>query len=90
MDPSIYLVDDENKSPSGVHAENKEVNPVSLASDDNTAAQAKEIHVGTGDTDERNGDSRILSPNEIVSQVDAVSNSMSSLGLIESITGQRG
>lgn len=88
MDPSIYLVDDENKSPSGVHAENKEVNPVSLASDDNTAAQAKEIHVGSGDTDERNGDSRILSPNEIVS--DDQVNSMSSLSLIESITGQKG
>lgn len=87
MDPSIYLVDDEHKSPSGVHAENKEINP---ALDDDATVQIKNINAGSGD--ESNVGSRTLSSNEGISadQVDAVSNSMASMDLIESISGHRG
>ncbi|KAL5129581.1 2-phosphoglycerate kinase [Glycine soja] len=85
LDPSIYLVDDDNKSPSGVHSENKEINPAFMTLDDNATAQIKDIHVGS--SDESNGGSRILSSDEGVSadQVDVVSNSMASMGLTESI-----
>ncbi|KAG5134754.1 hypothetical protein JHK82_025942 [Glycine max] len=85
LDPSIYLVDDDNKSPSGVHSENKEINPAFMTLDDNATAQIKDSHVGS--SDESNGGSRILSSDEGVSadQVDAVSNSMASIGLAESI-----
>ncbi|KAL2606497.1 hypothetical protein AAZV13_09G187500 [Glycine max] len=85
LDPSIYLVDDDNKSPSGVHSENKEINPAFMTLDDNATAQIKDSHVSS--SDESNGGSRILSSDEGVSadQVDAVSNSMASIGLAESI-----
>lgn len=90
MDPSIYLVDDENKSSSGVQAENKEINPASAELDNNTAVHTQNIHVDSGG--EKNNDSKILSSNDGVSddQVGAVSNSMSSLGLIGSLTGHKG
>lgn len=90
MDPSIYLVDDDNKSPSGVHSENKEINPAFMTLDDNATAQIKDIHVGS--SDESNGGSRILSSDEGVSadQVDVVSNSMASMGLTESIPEHKG
>nr|KYP67926.1 2-phosphoglycerate kinase [Cajanus cajan] len=86
LDPSIYLVDDENKSPSGVHSENKVINPASVTVDDSATIQEKNIHEGS--SDENNGGSKILSSNEGVStdQVDSVSNSMASMGLIESIS----
>ncbi|KAK7404242.1 hypothetical protein VNO78_04966 [Psophocarpus tetragonolobus] len=85
LDPSIYLVDDENKSPSGVHSENKEINPASVILDDNATTQIKNIDVGS--SDEINGSSRILSSNEGVStdQLDELSNSMTSMGLIGNI-----
>lgn len=84
LDPSIYLVDDEQKSPE-VDAENKAVNPTSVTSDDNATVQINNIHVG-------GGDERISSSNEGVSvaQVDAVSNSMASIGLIGNISGRKG
>lgn len=90
LDPSIYLVDDENKSPSGVQSENKEINPVVVTLDDNANIQLKDIHVGS--SDETNGDSKILSSNEGVSAdpVEAVSNSITSMGLSVSIPGQKG
>lgn len=80
-------MNDENKSP---HAENKDINPVAVAWDDNATVQTQNIHVGNGD--EKNGDSRILSTNEGAPdyQVDAVSNSLESLGLIGSISEQKG
>ncbi|KAK7263869.1 hypothetical protein RJT34_31467 [Clitoria ternatea] len=89
LDPSIYLVDDESKSPSAVQGENKEINPGFVASDDNATGQIKNINVGRGA--ETNGGSRILSSNEGVSvdQVDAVSNSLASMGLIGSISGHK-
>ncbi|XP_004514506.1 P-loop NTPase domain-containing protein LPA1 homolog 1 isoform X2 [Cicer arietinum] len=89
LDPSIYLVDDENKSSSGVQAENKEINPASAELDNNTAVHTQNIHVDSGG--EKNNDSKILSSNDGVSddQVGAVSNSMSSLGLIGSLTGHK-
>lgn len=82
-------MDDEQKSPE-VDAENKAVNPTSVTSDDNATVQINNIHVGGGD--ESNGDSRISSSNEGVSvaQVDAVSNSMASIGLIGNISGRKG
>ncbi|XP_061353525.1 uncharacterized protein LOC133298261 isoform X2 [Gastrolobium bilobum] len=90
LDPSIYLVDDEHKSPSGVQAENKEINPASVVSDDNASVQVKNIYVCNGD--ESNGGSRILSSNEGVSadQFDEVSNSMTSMDLLGSISGHKG
>ncbi|RDY07041.1 pgk2, partial [Mucuna pruriens] len=90
LDPSIYLVDDENKSPSGVHSENKEINPASVILDDNATKQIKNVHVGS--SDESNTGSRILSSNEGVTadQVDAVSNSMASMDLIRSIPEHKG
>lgn len=90
LDPSIYLVDDDNKSPSGVHSENKEINPAFMTLDDNATAQIKDSHVSS--SDESNGGSRILSSDEGVSadQVDAVSNSMASIGLAESIPEHKG
>ncbi|XP_014494527.1 uncharacterized protein LOC106756568 [Vigna radiata var. radiata] len=89
LDPSIYLVDDENKSPSGVQSENKEINPVVVTLDDNANIQLKDIHVGS--SDETNCDSKILSSNEGVSAdpVEAVSNSITSMGLSVSIPGQK-
>ncbi|CAJ1934279.1 unnamed protein product [Sphenostylis stenocarpa] len=90
LDPSIYLVDDDNKSPSGVHSENKEINPAVVTLDDNANIQIKDVYVGSGD--ESNHGSKILSSNEGVSadQVDAVSNSIASLGLTGSILGHKG
>ena len=90
MDPSIYVVDDDNKSPSGVHSENKEINPAFMTLDDNATAQIKDSHVSS--SDESNGGSRILSSDEGVSadQVDVVSNSMASMGLTESIPEHKG
>lgn len=90
MDPSIYLVDDDNKSPSGVHSENKEINPAAMTLDDNATIQIKDISVGS--RGESNGDSIILSSNEGVSadQVEAVSNSMTSMGLTASIPAHKG
>ncbi|BAT91324.1 hypothetical protein LR48_Vigan08g210100 [Vigna angularis] len=80
LDPSIYLVDDDNKSPSGVHSENKEINPVVVTLDDNATIQLKDIHVGSSDE-----------TNEGVSadQIEAVSNSITSMGLSVSIPGQK-
>ncbi|CAL0329430.1 unnamed protein product [Lupinus luteus] len=91
LDPSIYLVDDEHKSPSGVHSENKEINPASLALDDNATVEMKNTNVGNGD--ESNGGSSILSSNggKSAHQVDAVSSSMASMGITESISaGNKG
>lgn len=91
MDPSIYLVDDDNKSPCCVHSENKEINPASVTFDDNaTTVQVQNINVGG--SDESNGDSGILTSNEGVSadQVDAVSNSMASMSLTGSIPKHNG
>ncbi|XP_027355144.1 uncharacterized protein LOC113865024 isoform X2 [Abrus precatorius] len=87
LDPSIYLVDDENKSPAAAHAVNKEINPASVASEDTATEKIKNIHVGSGD--ESNGGSKTFSSIEGVSadQVDAVSNSMASMGLTGSISG---
>ena len=84
LDPSIYLVDDENKTPSGVNTGNKEKSPLSAELDDNTAVHTENIHVG----DERNTDSKILSSNEGVSNdpVDVISNSISSMSLIGNVT----
>ena len=89
MDPSIYLVDDEHKSPSGVHAENKVINAASVASDDSATVQTKNINEGS---DENNGGSRTLSSTEGISadQVDAVSNSVASMGLAGSMSGHQG
>ncbi|KAL9296050.1 hypothetical protein ACSQ67_021946 [Phaseolus vulgaris] len=90
LDPSIYLVDDDNKSPSGVYSENKEINPVVMTLDDNATIQIKDIPVGS--SNESSGDSLILSSNEGVSadQVEAVSNSIKSMGLTASIPGHKG
>ncbi|KAK7312089.1 hypothetical protein VNO77_35667 [Canavalia gladiata] len=89
LDPSIYLVDDENKSPSGVRPQNKEINPASMASDDNAMVQIKKIHVGSSEAS--NGGSKILTSNEGAStgQVDVVSNPMASMNLIGSISGHK-
>ncbi|XP_019412852.1 PREDICTED: uncharacterized protein LOC109325143 isoform X2 [Lupinus angustifolius] len=86
LDPSIYLVDDEHKSPSGVHSENKEINPALVALDNNATVEMKNINAGNGD--ESNGGSSTLSSNEGKSahHVDAVSSSMASMGLTESIS----
>ncbi|OIV99685.1 hypothetical protein TanjilG_17495 [Lupinus angustifolius] len=91
LDPSIYLVDDEHKSPSGVHSENKEINPALVALDNNATVEMKNINAGNGD--ESNGGSSTLSSNEGKSahHVDAVSSSMASMGLTESISaGNKG
>ena len=82
MDPSIYLVDDEQKSPTGAHVENKEINPEFVASDDNATVQMENIHAGN---------SIISSSSEGVSvdPVDALSNSMQPMDLVGSISGQK-
>ncbi|WJX49632.1 hypothetical protein P8452_36040 [Trifolium repens] len=86
LDPSIYLVEDENKTPSAVNTGNKEINPVSAELDDNTTINTQNINVGSGD--ETSSDPKILSSNEGVNDdiVDAVSSSLSSVGLTENST----
>ncbi|XP_039690973.1 uncharacterized protein [Medicago truncatula] len=86
LDPSIYLVDDENKTPSSAYARNKEIDPVSAQLDGNTAINTQNINVGSGD--ETKSESKILSSNEGVNDetVDAVSSSMPSLSLNGNIT----
>ena len=90
MDPSIYLVDDENKTPSSAYARNKEIDPVSAQLDDNTAIDTQNINVGSGD--ETNSESKILSSSEGVNEekVDEVSSSMPSLSLKGNITEHKG
>ncbi|XP_058764891.1 uncharacterized protein LOC131638350 isoform X1 [Vicia villosa] len=86
LDPSIYLVEDENKSPSAANAGNKEINPLSAELDDNTSTNTGSINVPSGD--ETNSDSKILSSNEGVNDdlVDAASSSTTSpSGLTRSI-----
>ncbi|XP_050898364.1 uncharacterized protein LOC127105241 isoform X1 [Lathyrus oleraceus] len=85
LDPSIYLVEDENKTPSAANTGNKEINPLSAELDDNTSTNAESINVGRGD--ETNSDSKISSSNEGVNDdlVDAASSSTSPSGLTRSI-----
>ena len=45
MDPSIYLVDDENKSPAAVSADNNEAKPASVELDDNAMSQTNLIAI---------------------------------------------
>ncbi|KAK7258222.1 hypothetical protein RIF29_32768 [Crotalaria pallida] len=92
LDPSIYLVDDEHKSPSGVHGENKEINPALMASEDDATVEIQNI-INGGSGDENNGGPKTLCSNEVISvdQVDEVSNSVASMDLIESISaGNKG
>lgn len=90
MDPSIYLVEDENKTPSAANTGNKEINPLSAELDDNTSTNAESINVGHGD--ETNSDSKISSSNEGVNDdlVDAASSSTSPSGLTRSINEPKG
>jgi hypothetical protein len=84
-------VEDENKTPSAVNTGNKEINPVSAEElDDNTAINTQNINVGSGD--ETSSDPKILSSNEGVNDdiVDAVSSSLSSVGLTENSTEHKG
>ncbi|CAK8575371.1 unnamed protein product [Lathyrus sativus] len=86
LDPSIYLVEDENKTPSTANARNREINPLSAELDDNTSTNTESINVSSGD--ETNSDSKILSSNEGVNDdlVDAASSSTSPSSLTGSIT----
>lgn len=89
LDPSIYLVDDEQKSPSNVP---KEINPLSFAPDDNATAKSKDNHDVVCCGDENNGGSRSPSTKEEISidQVELLSNSTQSMDLARNISADKG
>ncbi|KAK4285147.1 hypothetical protein QN277_001885 [Acacia crassicarpa] len=92
LDPSIYLVDDEQKSPSKAAVETKEINPVSVAPDDNVTANSKNNHDGVCCCDENNGGLRPPGIGEEVStnQVESLSNSMQSMDVTGNISTDKG
>ncbi|KAF7824874.1 2-phosphoglycerate kinase isoform B [Senna tora] len=94
LDPSIYLVDDEHKLPSNVPVETKEeINPVSVAPEDNATAQLKNHDDGICSCDDENNEHlRSLSSKEEIStdQVDALTSSLKTTDLAENISGDKG
>ncbi|XP_028753491.1 uncharacterized protein LOC114713078 isoform X2 [Neltuma alba] len=92
LDPSIYLVDDEQKSPSNVSVETKEIYPVSVAPADNATANSENNHDGVCCGDENNGDLRPPCTKQEIStdQVESLSNSVQSTDLAGNISADKG
>ena len=85
LDPSIYLVDDENKSPAAVSADNNEAKPASVELDANAMSQTNNHASISSGVDENNENSGLLSSN-----IDAISNSVESMNLAVSVSGEKG
>ncbi|KAI4323820.1 hypothetical protein L6164_023399 [Bauhinia variegata] len=89
LDPSIYLVDNENKTPKS--AETKEIYALPVALNDNATEQIKNNDENDSGVEDADGSMSISSKEEIPTyNIHAVSNSMESMGLAGNVTGDKG
>ncbi|XWS47679.1 hypothetical protein CRYUN_Cryun13aG0004700 [Craigia yunnanensis] len=82
LDPSIYLIDDEHKTPTSESEEHRST-PFSVASDDNSSVQMENNFTSTSGSNTENSQSHPLHLDEGVSadQVNKVSESLKSIAL---------
>lgn len=85
-------MDDEQKSPSKAPVETKEINPVSVAPDDNATESSKNDHDGVCCGDENSGGLRFPRTKEEIStdQGESLSNSIQSMDLAGNISADKG
>ncbi|GLU20911.1 hypothetical protein SLE2022_370870 [Rubroshorea leprosula] len=90
LDPSIYLMDDENKEPANVAEKSKEVNTVNVTSDENSVTQVENNSAkACGDHTGNSKSNHIPDEGICAEQVDNVARSLESLDLT-SISDNKG
>ncbi|GKV17573.1 hypothetical protein SLEP1_g28056 [Rubroshorea leprosula] len=90
LDPSIYLMDDENKEPANVPERSKEVNTVNVTSDENSVTQVENNSAkACGDHTGNSKSNHIPDEGICADQVDNVAQSLESLDLT-SISDNKG
>ena len=85
-------MDDEQKSSSNPPVETNEINPVSVAPDDNATENSKNNHDGVCYGDENSGSLRPPNTKEEIcnDHVESLSNSMQSIDLAGNISADKG
>ncbi len=93
LDPSIYLMDDESKTPANVPEKSKEANQVSVTCDDSTETEMENnsTNVCGSDSKKSNCPGHVSSEEGIsADQVNKVSDTLKSISLAGSVAGSKG